>query len=79
MNDVELSKFKERIYEPYTEAWTLMKNMRDTEPKDNEFWKKYMDDCYAFRKKYDTEIGHSIYRVLLDAGSEVYRIAKMQQ
>ena len=38
MTEQQLNKFKQRIYEPYTEAWQIMKAMRDNEPKDDKFW-----------------------------------------
>ena len=78
MTEQQLNKFKQIIYDPYTEAWSIMKAMRDIEPKDDAFWKDYMDKCDAFKAKYPTEIGGSIYRVLLDAGSEVGRIGKQK-
>ena len=69
-------KFKQVIYDPYVEAWDLMKKMRDTEPKDDKFWEWYVSKTDEFYVKYPSEIGGSIYRVLLDAGSEVGRIMK---
>lgn len=77
MTEIQLNKFKEVIYSPYTEAWSLMKEMRDHEPKDDKFWDDYMKKCDTFKAKYPSEIGGSIYRVLLDCGSEVSRIAKV--
>ena len=79
MTQSELEKFKEVIYKPYTEAWELMKYMRDKEPKNESFWQDYFARCEDFNRKYSSEIGGSIYRVLLDAGSEVMRIGKMQE
>jgi len=76
MTEKSLNKFKQVIYDPYTEAWTIMKAMRDAEPKDDKFWEDYKAKCDAFKAKYKTEIGGSIYRVLLDAGSEVGRIER---
>ena len=66
--------FREVIYDPYVEAWELMKKMRDTEPKNELFWEWYIAETNKFKDKYKTEIGGSIYRVLIDAGSEVSRI-----
>ena len=74
MTEQNLNKFKQVIYDPYTEAWTIMKHMRDAEPKDDKFWNDYMKRCDDFKAKYPSEIGGSIYRVLLDAASEVKRI-----
>lgn len=78
MTEENLNKFKQIIYEPYTEAWTIMKAMRDAEPKDDKFWNDYMKKCDDFKAKYPSEIGGSIYRVLLDAGSEVGRIERQK-
>lgn len=78
MTEAQLNKFKQIIYDPYTEAWTIMKSMRDAEPKDEKFWNDYMAKCDAFKAKYSSEIGGSIYRVLLDAGSEVGRIERQK-
>lgn len=76
MNQKQLDQFKQKIYTPYTEAWDIMKTMRDKEPKDEEFWREYFEICEKFKAKYRGELGDSIYRVLLDVGSEVSRIAK---
>ena len=77
MTAKQLEEFKNRIYEPYSEAWSIMKYMRDYEPKDDAFWKSYMSKCEEFLKNHPNEYGSSIYRVLLDAGSEVKRIGKL--
>lgn len=77
MTEKQLEKFKEVIYDPYTEAWAIIKEMRDAN-RDDKFWQEYNNKCYEFRKKYPSEIGGSIYRLLLDAGSEVARIESMQ-
>ena len=76
MTNEQLDKFKQIIYDPYVEAWELMKKMRDTEPKDDKFWEWYVAQTDDFKAKYPSEIGGSIYRLLLDAGSEVSRILK---
>lgn len=74
MTKEQLNEFKEVIYDPYVEAWELMKKMRDTEPKNELFWEWYVNQTDEFKAKHQTEIGGSIYRLLLDAGSEVSRI-----
>ncbi len=74
MTEAQLNKFKQVIYDPYTEAWEIMKKMRDTEPKNESFWQWYVKRTDDFKAKYPSEIGGAIYRVLLDAGSEVQRI-----
>ena len=75
MTDEEKARFKSVIYDPYAEAWAIMKWMRDTEPKDDKFWGEYYDKATKIPEKYgNTEISKSISRVVLDAGSEYQRI-----
>ena len=76
MQEKQIEQFREIVFDPYNEAWQIMKWMRDKEPKDDKFWEEYMAKCDAFHDKFKSEIGGSIYRVLLDAGSEVGRIEK---
>ena len=38
MTEQQMGKFKASVYEPYTEAWKLIKEMRDTEVKDDAFY-----------------------------------------
>ena len=70
-----INEFKKRIYDPYTEAWTLMKQLRDSDYT-QDAWDEYLKQCESFLSKHPTEIGNSIYRVLLDCGSEVGRIVR---
>lgn len=75
MTEQELDKFKQIVYEPYSEAWKIIKWMRDTEPKDDKFWDDYATKALNFPKKYGyTEISQSIARVILDAGTEYQRL-----
>ena len=77
MTDSEKELFKKNIFEPYSEAWEIMKKMRDTEPKDDKFWDDYTKKATEFPSKYgNSEISQSISRVLLDAGSEVSKIGR---
>lgn len=79
MTEKELAKFKQRIYDPYCEAWNVMKWMRDTEPKDDKFWQEFTLKALNFPMQYgDSEIAKSISRVILDAGSEYQKIIKGQ-
>jgi hypothetical protein len=79
MTEKELARFKQEIYEPYSEAWNVMKWMRDTEPKDDKFWQEFTLKALNFPMQYgDSEIAKSISRVILDAGSEYQRIIKGQ-
>lgn len=77
LNDKQLDEFKKRVFDPFKEAWEIMKDLKTLDIQTDDGMKAYDDKCEAFRKKYDCEIGGSIYRVLLDAASEVSRIEKM--
>lgn len=70
-------EFKARIYNPYTEAWAIMKTLKSGNVSDQD-WQDYMSKCDEFKAKYPSEIGSSIYRVMLDCGSEVERIGSLQ-
>lgn len=75
MTEQELDKFRQTIYEPYKEAWEIIKWMRDTEPKDDKLWAKYYEKATELPRKYgNTEIALNISRVVLDAGTEYQRI-----
>ena len=77
MTEQGKAKFKENIYNPYAEAWEIMKWMRDTEPKDDAFWQEYTQKATNFPMKYgNTEIAQSIARVILDAGTAYSKIAR---
>ena len=70
-------KFKEAIYEPYLEAWTIMKFLRDANLKDDNTWDEYVKKCDAFGEKYGTKGYYgSLCRVLVDCGSEVWKIVE---
>ena len=68
------NKYKEIIYNPYTEAWQIMKTLRSADLESDKTWEEYMKKCDDFRAKYPTEIGGSIYRVMLDNGDACRRI-----
>lgn len=68
-------QFKQRVYDPYAEAWSIMKSLRDSNLTEDD-WYDYDEKCKEFLKNHLTEIGESIYRVLLDCGSEVARIVE---
>lgn len=74
MTDEQKNIFKKIIYDPYSEAWFLMKELRDSDLDTDKAWEDYVDKIDAFGKKHTTEIGQSIYRILLDTGTEVRRI-----
>ena len=74
LNDKQLDEFRKRVFDPFKEAWEIMKDLKTLDIQTDAGMKAYDDKCEAFRKKYPTEIGGTIYRVLLDAASEVGRI-----
>ena len=72
-----MNEFKASVYEPYTEAWKLIKEMRDAEVKDDVFYETCMDKINAFPQKYNnSEISQSIARIIIDALDEIGRIEK---
>lgn len=73
----QLNKFKQEIYEPYNTAWKIMQSLKQIDISKQEEWDKYLQACEEFKSKYPSELGGSIYRVLLDAGSEVGRIGRV--
>lgn len=76
LTDKQQEQFKGKVYDPFNEAWLIMKELKTLDIRNDADMKAYNDKCEAFRKKYQSEIGGSIYRVLLDAASEVARIVK---
>ena len=76
MTEQQLEKFKERVYDPYIEAWSIIKAFRDVDPRTDDDWERYIDACNKFATKYPTEIGDSICRVMIDAGSEIGHIER---
>lgn len=73
----QLTKFKQEIYEPYNTAWKIIQNLKQIDISKQEEWDKYLQACEEFKAKYPNELGCSIYRVLLDAGSEVGKIGRV--
>lgn len=73
----QLNKFKQEIYEPYNTAWKIMQYLKHIDVSKQEEWNTYLQACEEFKAKYPSELGGSIYRVLLDAGSEVGKIVRV--
>lgn len=72
-----MNKFKTSVYEPYTEAWKLIKEMRDAEVKDDAFYEECIKKINTFPQKYNnSEISQSIARIIIDALDEIGRIEK---
>ena len=78
VNEQQMELFKKRVHTPYTEAWVMIKEMRDTENKDDKYWDEYMNKCKSFSERYPYEIGQSICRILYDAMDEVIRIERQK-
>ena len=74
----QLNKFKQEIYEPYNTAWKIIQTLKQIDIDKQEEWDKYLQACEEFKANYPSELGGSIYRVLLDAGSEVGRIGRQK-
>ncbi len=75
MNKEQLGKFKEKLYEPYLEAWGIVATLREADLSQDDVWNKYFESCNAFYDKYKNsfhpamrEFCSSLYRVMLDAG-----------
>lgn len=77
MTEQQMNKFKASVYDPYTEAWKIIKEMRDVENKDDSFWEASMKKINAFPQRYgNSEISQSIARIIIDALDEIGRIEK---
>ena len=66
-------KFVLNVYNPYSEAWKLIKPLQNLDPKkDDAEWKKWVSSIDEFRDKYtDNPFALSIYKMLLDAGDVI--------
>ena len=74
MTEQEKLKFAEIVYQPYVEAWNLMKKLRDSELDWDKAVEDYIREADAFKSKYKTEIGASLYRVIIDTPDEIKRL-----
>lgn len=69
--------FYNEIYMPYNEAWKIIKQIKDgsaTGPGCEKVWLKFVEDTDRFTKKYDTDAGHAIARMLTDMGDIIAKI-----
>lgn len=77
MTEQQMNEFKASVYEPYTEAWKLIKEMRDAKVKDDAFYEECIKKINTFPQKYNnSEISQSIARIIIDALDEIGRIEK---
>lgn len=77
LTEEQLDKFKKGIYDPYNKAWRIIQTLKSADLSKQETWDKYIKACDDFKAEFPSEIGGSIYRVLLDAGTETSRISKV--
>ncbi len=60
-------KFVKEFYEPYNEAYRLIRLIKDCGPSDSdEIWAEYAKRQEEFSKKYDTEAGRVIAKMVMD-------------
>ena len=66
-------RFKEEIYNPYQEAWVLVKQLQNmSSTGDHAEWEKWNEETLKFLKKYDDNpFGHAVFRLLTDAGDVI--------
>lgn len=66
-------KFILNVYNPYSEAWKLIKPLQNLNSKENEAeWKKWVESIDEFHDKYaDNPFALSVYKMLLDAGDVI--------
>lgn len=76
MTDKQLQEFKKQVYEPYTEAWTIMKAMRDADQSKEGYWQECADKVTEFSKKYPSELGDHVSQVMLSTLDIIGKITK---
>ncbi len=60
------------IYEPYNEAYALLKMIKDCgHDNSDELWAEFATKTEEFVKKHDTDIGHSIARMITDVADSI--------
>ncbi len=65
-------KFIREIYEPYNEAYKLIKMIKDCGSNDSEeVWKQFGEMLTDFSGKYDTAAGHTIARMVTDLAENI--------
>ena len=67
--------FKEKVYTPYNEAWSLLKplqKLRSKATEDNKAWEDWVRNIDKYRDKYsDNPFALAVYKMLLDAGDVI--------
>lgn len=83
MDNEQLKIFKEKVYDPYLEAWSIIAKLREMDLSVDGNWEKWFKLCNEFYAKYhdDSNIPSavreyclSLYRVMLDAGDCAKRV-----
>lgn len=78
MTEQQTARFKENIYTPFNTAWQIVHAMRTADTWEDKDWEAWLKTCDEFSKQNPSEIGQSLYRVLLDVGDEVGRIVRQK-
>lgn len=72
------TKFKEVIYGPYKETWTIIKILQEAEddnPALKEVLHHYMDEVENFKEKYENNaFAQELYKLLLNTDDTVMRM-----
>lgn len=74
MDEEQLNKFRQEIYEPFAKAWDIVGRLRAMDLDEQPTWDKYMESLKEFEIQYPDKLGTTLYRVLLDAGDYAKRI-----
>ncbi len=74
---MENERFLKEIYEPYNEAYKLIKLIKDCGPNDSDdIWEKFAEQQEVFSKKYDTETGKVIAKMVMDIADLIAKANK---
>ena len=72
--------FIKEIYEPYNEAYKLLKMIKDCGPDDSEeIWNAFTEKLDGFTKEHDTKMRHAIARMLTDAADIVAKMNREEK
>jgi hypothetical protein len=65
-------RFLKEIYEPFNEAYKLIKMLKDCSSDDSEkTWNEFVALLDRFTEEHDTDIGHSMARMLTDISAYI--------
>lgn len=67
--------FKELIYQPYNECWSIIKTIQNSKSSgSNEEWEEWVRLTDEFSEKHDDMIGHILCQMLLALGDEIGKL-----